>query len=195
MKNSTDELTRFNDKLFDNLQLEYLSINNLRLDEKLENIIKQSNPLAAIRTANESYEEGTKFFNLLALHSPIICYPFKKHHKVISGVFTLSTIRKAAAQRHILQDYTIPVFKLTKRPSPSLLRSIALFSLTTDLLSKCFISDASKISSYLRDWFVQDEGKRSIFQSQEWVSLYPKLNSTEKVAQYLCISKTELMRK
>lgn len=55
-----------------------------------------------------------------------------------------------------------------------------------------FISDTKKISYFLRSWFKKDEGKRSIYQSEEWLTYFPALNTAEKVADFLSISKADL---
>ena len=122
----------------------------------------------------------------------MICYRYRKQFKTLTGSFTLTKLRCAIAQHQLPEDHSVLVFVLKKKPSPSLKRSIILFDLTNDLLAKCFISDTRKISYFLRSWFKKDQGKRSIYQSEEWLTYFPALNTAEKVADFLSISKADL---
>jgi len=188
------ELAKFDSNLYDKSELVEVKLNRLSPDSIMSAMTKNANPFSAVRTAKETYEQTSPFLNLLSLHSPIICYQARGYYYVVSGFFTFLAFQRYAAQYQTASERIIRVFLLGKTPPKSLRRSIILHSLSTDLLSKCFIADTKKISFYLRTWFNHDPGKRSIFQSQEWLSLFPNLNSIEKVAEYLSVSKTELSR-
>ena len=187
-----DEIYRFDETLFDNVELVRVNITDLRSDEIIEQLFEIANPVGGLRTSNETIENSAYLFNLLSLQSPMICYRYRKHFKTLTGTFTLTKLRCAIAQHHLSEDHSVLVFVLKKKPSPALRRSIALFDLTNDLLAKCFISDTKKISFFLRSWFKKDDGKRSIYQSEEWLTYFPSLNSAEKVASFLSISKADL---
>lgn len=187
-----DEITRFDATLLDNVELIRVSVKELSSDDTIQDLFAQANPLSGLRTSNEANDKSAYLFNLLSLQSPIICYRYRKQFKALTGSFTLTRLRCAIAQHHLPDDFSIMVFVLKKKPSPSIRRAIILFELTNDLLSKCFVSDTKKISFYLRSWFRKDEGKRSIYQSDEWLTFFPELNSAEKVANFLSISKADL---
>lgn len=187
-----DEIFRFDATLLDNVELTRVAINELRSDDIIEDLFSQANPHSGLRTSNETIDKSAYLFNLLSLQSPIICYRYRKQYKALTGTFTLTKLRCAIAQHELPEDHSILVLVLKKKPTSSIKRSIILFDLTNDLLSKCFISDTKKISFYLRSWFKKDEGKRSIYQSEEWLTFFPGLNSAEKVANFLSISKADL---
>ncbi|MDE1317838.1 hypothetical protein L9X50_07445 [Vibrio aestuarianus] len=187
-----DGIQRFNATLLDNIDLTKVKVNELKPDDTVEELFSQANPFSGLRTSNEAIDKSAYLFNLLSLQSPIICYRYRKQYKTLTGSFTLTKLRCAIAQLQLPSDHSILVFVLKKKPSSDIKRAIVLFDLTNDLLSKCFISDTKKISFYLRTWFKKDDGKRSIYQSKEWQTFFPKLNSAEKVANFLSISKADL---
>ncbi|MDQ2107699.1 MULTISPECIES: hypothetical protein [Vibrio] len=187
-----DDIKHFDATLLDNVELIRVPIKELSTDDTIRDLFAQANPLSGLRTSNEANDKSAYLFNLLSLQSPIICYRYRKNFKALTGVFTLTRLRCAIAQHHLPDDFSILVFVLKKKPSSNIKRSIVLFDLTNDLLSKCFISDTKKISFYLHAWFTKDEGKRSIYQSDEWQIFYPELNSADKVAKFLSISKADL---
>lgn len=187
-----DEIMRFDATLLDNVELIRVSVKELSSDDTIQDLFAQANPLSGLRTSNEANDKSAFLFNLLSLQSPIICYRYRKQFKALTGSFTLTRLRSAIAQHYLPDDFSILVFALKKKPSSNIKRAIVLFDLTNDLLSKCFISDTKKISFYLRSWFKKDEGKRSIYQSDEWLTFFPELNSAEKVANFLSISKADL---
>lgn len=187
-----DGIQRFDATLLDNIELIKVRVNELKPDDTIEELFSQANPFSGLRTSNETIDKSAYLFNLLSLQSPIICYRYRKQYKTLTGSFTLTKLRCAIAQLQLASDHSVLVFVLKNKPSSEIKRAIVLFDLTTDLLSKCFISDTKKISFYLRAWFKKDEGKRSIYQSEEWLTCFPKLNSSEKVASFLSVSKTDL---
>ena len=188
------ELAKFDNNLYDKSEWVEVKLHRLSPDSIMEALTKSANPFGALRTAKETYDQTSPFLNLLSVHSPIICYQARGYYYVLSGFFTFLAFQRYAAQHKTASERTIRVFKLSKAPTRSLRRSIILHSLCTDLLTKCFIADTRKISFYLRTWFNHDPGKRSIFQSEEWLSLFPSLNSVDRVAEYLSVSKSELSR-
>ena len=148
-----------------------------------------------VLSGDRGIDKEATLYNLLALQSPLICYRFRKNYRALTGTFTLASLHHAQSKLLLKEDTKIPVFILEKKPDESVKKAIALFSLTNDLLSKCFISDAKKIGFYLRAWFSKDEGKKSLFQSAEWSALFPHIDTAEKLASHLSISKTELFRR
>ncbi|RXJ71679.1 hypothetical protein CS022_20285 [Veronia nyctiphanis] len=131
-------------------------------------------------------------FDLLLIQSPIICYAHRNTYRAVSGLFTVSAIKKASIQNAFPKDEPVRILLLKNKPPVDVRKTIIQYELTTNLLDRCFISDTKKISTFLRAWFVKDDGKRSIFQSKEWLTLYPDLTSADKVAKYLSVSKKDL---
>jgi hypothetical protein len=187
-----DEILRFDKTLLDNVELIRVKIEDLSSDDIIGDLFSHANPHSGIRSSNETIGKSAYLFSMLTLQSPIICYRYRKRYKTLTGSFTLSKLRCAIAQHQLPQDFSILVFVLKRKPSAAIRRAIILFELTNDLLSKCFVSDSKKISFYLRAWFKKDDGKRSIYQSDEWLTFFPGLNSAEKVANFLSISKADL---
>ncbi|WP_232376001.1 hypothetical protein [Alteromonas macleodii] len=177
------------------LDFRKILISEIVFDDVIHSLFASANPVAGIRTTSDSHDKDATLYNLLALQSPIICYRFRKNYRALTGTFTLASLHHAQAKLRLKEDAKIPVFILEKKPNESVKKAIALFSLTNDLLSKCFISDAKKIGFYLRAWFSKDEGKKSLFQSAEWSALFPHIDTAEKLASHLSISKTELFRR
>ncbi|PQJ47565.1 hypothetical protein BTN99_06455 [Vibrio campbellii] len=186
-----DRQAKFHRDLFEQTTWQTVNIEQLVADEILTHFYAKANPIALLRNQPNHKHHPAYLFNLLALQSPIICYSFRRHYRYLAGSFTIEKLRDAIAKNELPSDKEIPVFVLNKKPNSELRKQIIQFDLTNNLIDKCFISDTKKISFLLRNWFQKDEGKRSIFQSQEWLSLYPNLNTVEKTAAYLSISKKD----
>ncbi|WP_305816402.1 hypothetical protein [Photobacterium leiognathi] len=185
-------IERFHDQLLDNYEFTSVCVEEIFYDDILKELFEEANPISGLRGCNVENGDTSNLFNLAALQSPIICYRYRNHFRVVAGVFTLNMIRKGIAQRHVHSDYKVPVFILSKKPIGLVRKHIIQFDLTNMLLTKCFISDTKKISFFLHAWFEKDQGKRSIYQSKEWLSLFPSLDTTEKVSNFLSISKKSL---
>jgi hypothetical protein len=186
-----DRQAKFHRDLFEQTTWQRVNVEQLVADEILTSFYAKANPISLLRNQPNHQHHPTYLFNLLALQSPIICYSFRRHYRYLAGSFTVEKLRDAIAKNELPADKEIPVFVLNKKPNSDLRKQIIQFDLTNNLIDKCFISDTKKISFLLRNWFQKDEGKRSIFQSQEWLNLYPNLNTVEKTAAYLSISKKD----
>lgn len=186
------ELKSFESALFDNVEFKKIALKDLVADDILERLYGEANPMALLRTQPKVNFNGEYLFNFSTLQSPIIAYPFRRHFRFLVGSFTVDNLRTAVAQKLISPDYHLPVMVLKKKPTESVRLRIIQFDLTDNLLDKCFVSDTKKIMFLLKKWFKKDEGKRSILQSKEWRSLYPKITSTESLAAYLSASKNDI---
>ncbi|OLQ90127.1 hypothetical protein BIY22_03740 [Vibrio panuliri] len=183
---------RFHNQLLDNFELSRVCVEDIFYDDVLTEIMERANPVSGLRSSSSQDGDCANLFNLAALQSPLICYRYRNHFRILAGVFTLNFIRKGLAQRRLHSGYEIPVFLLDKKPNVQIRKHIIQYDLTNALLSKCFVSDTKKISFFLKSWFEKEEGKRSIFQSKEWLLLYPNLNTAEKLARFLSVSKKDL---
>lgn len=186
------ELRKFDSMLFDNIELKHIALDGLVPDDVLERLYGQANPIALLRNQPKIHFNSEYLFNFSTLQSPVIVYPFRRHFRYLVGSFTVENLRTAASQKLISPEYELPVFVLKKKPSESVRLRLIQFDLTDNLLDKCFVNDTKKILFLLKKWFKKDEGKRSIFQSKEWRSLYPQITSTEALASYLSASKKDI---
>lgn len=186
-----DIQAKFHRDLIEQTAWQKVTVDQLVADEILTSFYAKANPISLLRNQPNHQHHTTYLFDLLTLQSPIICYSFRRHYRYLSGSFTVEKLRDAIAKNELPSAKEIPVFVLNKKPNSDLRKQIIQFDLTNNLIDKCFISDTKKISFLLRNWFKKDEGKRSIFQSQEWLNLYPNLNTVEKTAAYLSISKKD----
>ncbi|NLS14189.1 hypothetical protein HGP28_14960 [Vibrio sp. SM6] len=184
-------MERFHRNILTQAQWQPIAIDLLVQDDILESMFAAAHPSSLLRNQAQPGQNSNFRFNLLALQSPVICYSFRRHYRYLSGAFTVEKWSKAIADRQLESDTTMPVFILPKKPSETIRRQLIQFDLTNNLLDKCFVSDTKKLSFVLRNWFKKDKDARSIFQSQEWRSLYPQLNTAEKVANYLSITKKD----
>lgn len=190
-----NELENFNKKILDITTFEKIPISNIVCDDVIKTLFESANPIAGIRTTSEYHEQGAQLYNLLALQSPIICYRFRKSFKALTGTFTLAKLLNAQATFLLEEDSVVPCIIIDRKPSESVRRSIALFALTNDLISKSFINETRKIIFYLRAWFPVDDGRNSLFKSNEWLTLFPHIDTAEKLANHLSISKADLFRR
>jgi hypothetical protein len=169
-----------------------VELETLFYDDILKSMLEEANPLAGLRTSNKKINSTIILPRLLSFTSPIIAYKFRNHFRILTGIFTLNDLRKAKEQQFIKQDYKIPILLLSKKPSETVRRMLVQFDLTHNLITKCFINDTSKIIFYLNAWFQKDVGKRSIFQSEQWLQLYPTINTKDNFAKFLSLSKKDL---
>lgn len=185
-------LKKFNDEIFLNTEEVFIPISYLIFDDIAIELFKNANPISGFRNANDKIEDREFFYHLLLLHSPILCYRYRINYKTILGLQTAQKLKRAVDQNVLEPTTNIPVRVLKKKPSEHIRKALIQFELTNDLLMKCFVSDTNKISFFLKNWFKKDQGKKSIFQSEEWLSLFPHFDTAKKLAQYLSISEKDL---
>jgi len=94
----------------------------------------------------------------------------------------------------ILRDNSavISVFVLKTKPKPKKIRSMFQLYLSNSLVNQLLINDSKYIGQLLDSWFEKEEDKKSIQNSKEWLNLYPDLNTKDKLAKHLSISKRHL---
>ena len=81
MRYMGNEIYRFDETLFDNVDLVRVNITDLKSDDIIEDLFEIANPLAGLRTSHESIDKSAYLFNLLSLQSPMICYRYRKQFK------------------------------------------------------------------------------------------------------------------
>ncbi|WP_434144920.1 hypothetical protein [Photobacterium leiognathi] len=101
-------IERFHDQLLDNYEFTSVCVEEIFYDDILKELFEEANPISGLRGCNVENGDTSNLFNLAALQSPIICYRYRNHFRVVAGVFTLNMIRKGIAQRHVHSDYKVP---------------------------------------------------------------------------------------
>ncbi|BDM64472.1 hypothetical protein NFHSH190041_19240 [Shewanella sp. NFH-SH190041] len=187
-----NEIQKFNKILFNESELLYVQLDKLNADEVLQRLHHSANPFSLLRVKPERMLNADYLYNLLVLQAPIIAYKYRHHYRYIVGAFTIERLHSAVAQKQMPFEHKFPVFVLKKKPSESIRLRILQFELIENLLDKCFVGDTKKIRFLLESWFTKDAGKRSIFQSREWLSLYPDITSISAFASYLSASKKDI---
>ena len=186
------KLIKFEASLFDSCVEKSVLVSDIHLDDIAQTMFTKANPISCLRSSNDHVEDSVYFFNLLALRSPILCYRYRHYYVAIGGFMTLIKIKRAIDQAVLSKEKMIPVKLINKKPAENIRRAFIQFDVVNDLLIKCFVSDTKKISRCLRSWFHKQEEKRSIYQSEEWLTLFPQLNTAKKLARYLSISEKDL---
>lgn len=179
-------------KLKSQMSLTQVSLDSIFFDDELEVLIGNANPFSSVKAVSEKKLLNAYPFTYLCYQSTMIGYRFRKRIKLVSGCFTAKTLFTAQAVHQLPDDFMAPMFVLNKKPPQVVRRQMAQFDLTNNLINKCFVSDSRKIGQYLRAWFSQQPGKKSIYQSEEWQALYPEINTSQKLADFMSISKKEL---
>ncbi|PWI34740.1 hypothetical protein DI392_00185 [Vibrio albus] len=187
-----DSLAALDTKLKSQMSLTEVSLDSIFFDDELEALINNANPFSSVKAVSEKNLLNAYPFTYLCYQSTMIGYRYRKRIMLVSGCFTAKTLFTAQAMQQLPQDFQAPMFVLNKKPPQMIRRQMAQFDLSNNLINKCFVSDSRKIGQYLRAWFSQQAGKKSIYQSEEWQALYPELNTSQKLAEFLSISKKEL---
>ncbi|QDF75254.1 MULTISPECIES: hypothetical protein [Shewanella] len=182
----------FDSKLKNQISFTEVSLDRIFFDDELEALINNANPFSSVKAVSEKNLLNTYPFTYLCYQSAMIGYQFRKRVKIVSGCFTAKTLFTAQAMQQLPEDFQVPIFILNKKPTQMIRRQMAQFDLTNNLINKCFVNDSRKIGQYLRAWFSKQAGKKSIYQSEEWQALYPELDTSKKLAEFLSISKKEL---
>ncbi|BBM64735.1 hypothetical protein VA249_13810 [Vibrio alfacsensis] len=92
---------RFHNQLLDNFELSRVCVEDIFYDDVLTEIMERANPVSGLRSSSSREGDLASLFNLAALQSPLICYRYRNHYRILAGVFTLNLIRKGLAQRQL----------------------------------------------------------------------------------------------
>lgn len=184
-----EEFSKFSAKLMKSVEWTEVPLNKILLDDQAQLIVEQANPVSGLRTQTNLSEINPALLNTLLIQSPIICYPFRNKYRLIGGYFTYC---KLVTHSHIEPTVPLQVVLINKKPSDNNRRLFFLQDLTRALLTEGFVSESKQIKFYLESWFNKAPGKRSIYQSPEWQSLFPELKTMDSVASWLHISKKML---
>ena len=187
-----DEIIKFDQQILKDLKVLQIKVSELQPDTQLQALYQSANPISLLNNQPRNNYNSEFLFNLSALISPVIAYSFRKHYRYLVAHLTVTEHKNAIAHKALKEDHTIPVFLLTKKPPDQVRLKIVQFELTQIMLERCFVSDTTKILNVLEKWFERDEGKKSIFQSAQWQSLYPEITTVEAFAKYISVSKKKL---
>jgi hypothetical protein len=185
--NTDLEYMTFSSKILEGVEFVEIAISEIRLDDEAQKIINDTNPIAGLRTQADFSKTNPKLINIMLLQSPMICYSYRNKYKLMGGFFTYCKLLNLSNS-----DYVVRVTVIQKKPSAQNRRLFFLQDLTRALLTEGFTNESVQIKSYLEAWFNKDPQRRSIYQSCEWQTLFPKLKTMEAVANWLHISKKML---
>lgn len=171
-----------------------VELHNLQLSAVADGLIQSANLVSFYKTRSNPSELSEALVSVLALQSPLLCFPAKKstvdepRYEVFGGVITyqrLLTNQQPKSQK-------IPVLVLPDAPSEKFIRLYCLQDFTRMFLHDAHNTELKTVQAYLEGWFKKTKGALSIFQSEEWLTLYPQLNSKSKVAKWLNITNKAL---
>ncbi len=189
--NTDLEYMAFSSKIMEGVEFVEIPISEILLDDEAQKIILDTNPIAGLRTQADFSKTNPKLINIMLLQSPMICFKYGKKYRLIGGFFTYCKLSTLSHENNST-DNKVRVTVIQKKPSAQNRRLFFLQDLTRALLTEGFINESVQIKSYLEAWFNKDPQRRSIYQSSEWQTLFPKLKTMEAVANWLHISKKML---
>jgi hypothetical protein len=185
------DFLKFSSRILDGIEFVEIPLGKIKLDDEAQKVVKVANPVAGLRARADFSQMNPRLINILLLQSPMICFSYRSNYKLIGGFFTyckLCTIPHEA----LSADYIVRVTVIKKKPSAMNRRLFFLQDLTRALLTEGFTNESAQIKTYLESWFYKEPHRRSIYQSREWQTLFPKLKTMEDFANWLHISKKTL---
>ena len=185
------DFIKFSSKVMEGIKFVEIPFKKIRLDDEAQNIIEATNPIAGLRSQSDFSKINPKLINIMLLQSPMICFQYRNTYRLIGGFFTYCKLLTHSHPENSA-DYVVRVTVIQNKPSAQNRRLFFLQDLTRALLTEGFTNESVQIKSYLEAWFKKDPQRRSIYQSCEWQTLFPKLNTMEAVAKWLHISKKML---
>jgi hypothetical protein len=185
------EFEKFSSKIFDGVEFVEVPLGKIILDDEAQKIIEAANPVAGLRAQADFSQINPKLINILLLQSPIVCFVSRNKYKLISGFFSYCKLR-TLSHDDISPDYVVRVTIIQKKPLPNNRRLFFLQDLARALPTEGFTNESVQIKTYLEAWFYKEPHRRSIYQSSEWQTLFPKQKTMEDVAKWLHISKKML---
>jgi hypothetical protein len=181
----------FSSKILDGVEFVEIPLSKIILDDEAQKIIEAANPIAGLKAQAGFSKINPKLINILLLQSPMICFSYRSKFKLIGGFFTYCKLLTLSYDG-ITPDYVLRVTVIQKKPLANNRRLFFLQDLTRALLTEGFTNESVQIKTYLEAWFYKEPKRRSIYQSSEWQTLFPKLKTMEDVAKWLHISKKML---
>ncbi|UJF17096.1 hypothetical protein L0B53_04040 [Vibrio sp. SS-MA-C1-2] len=167
-------------------------IDDIKVDPDLQNLIQKADPVSGTRLSYGILDVKPALLNIRAYQNMMLAYQYRSRYYLLSGFFTYKELLYCSAKEYINKDSLFPIAVFNQKPPLHLKRQIFLSELTHHLLNLGFTSHSNEIGHYLQSWFNVDEGKRSLFQSKEWQSLYPHITTKAELARRLNISERGL---
>lgn len=164
-----------------------VALQNLQLAAVANTLIQAANLVSLYKTRSNPSELSESATSVLTLQSPLLCYPAKSSNsdqpkfEVFGGIMTYQRLLTSS----LPQTQKIPVLLIPDIPAEKFLRLYCLHDFTRIFLHDAHNTELKTVQGYLEAWFKKPQGALSIFQSDDWLTLYPQLNSKAKVAKWL----------
>jgi hypothetical protein len=120
--------------------------------------------------------------------SPIVGYFQNDKFYLYAGITTFNIALQVLEGR----NEKVSVLARSKKPSRATRKQFIQLDLTHPIVNRVHINCLNKIGVNFDMWFTKDADAKSVQGSQEWQSLYPALNTKEKFAAHICVSKRNL---
>lgn len=180
--------------LTEHVTLVSVELQELQLAKVANALIQSANLVSLYKTRSNPSELSESLVSVLALQTPMICFPAntsttdEPKYEVFGGVMTYQRLMI----NHPSKLQKIPVLVLPEVPPEKFIRLFCLQDFTRMFLHDAHNTELKTVQGYLDGWFKKTNGALSIFQSEEWLTLYPQLNSKAKVAKWLNVSNKAL---
>ena len=164
-----------------------VALQNLQLAAVANTLLQAANLVSLYKTRSNPSELSESATSVLTLQSPLLCYPAKsstldqQRFDVFGGVMTYQRLLTSS----LPQAQKIPVLLIPDIPAEKFLRLYCLHDFTRMFLHDAHNTELKTVQGYLEAWFKKPQAALSIFQSDDWLTLYPQLNSKAKVAKWL----------
>ncbi|WP_445426679.1 hypothetical protein [Alishewanella sp. HL-SH06] len=168
----------------------HLPLSHLQLSKVTEKLLLSANVVTIYKSSSNTSALSVGALRAQAIQNPIIAMKAKNssddtpRFDVIGGVITYQRLLSA----HPDKTERFPVLVVNNFLPKAMVQLFALHDFTRLFLHDAHITEFKTVMSYLEAWIEKPKGANSIFQSQEWLTLYPELTSKAKVASWLNVT-------
>ncbi|WP_445428944.1 hypothetical protein [Alishewanella sp. HL-SH05] len=168
----------------------HLPLSQLQLSKVTEQLLLSANVVTLYKSNSNSSALSVGALRAQAIQNPIIAmkakYSSKKKPRfdIFGGVITYQRLLSA----HLDKNCSFPVLVVNNSLPEEYIKLFTLHDFTRLFLHDAHITEFKTVMRYLEAWIEKPKGANSIFQSQEWLTLYPELTSKAKVASWLNVT-------
>lgn len=160
----------------------HVDVCSLTLDRTINSIILETNIVSFLKSSHDDSFDDLDSFYLDAYQAPVICYEVDGLYYVISGLFTYAKLQRTK----ILDEKILaPCLVISSRPKPSERKLIFLNDVLRIMLKQYFNVSGASISALLKSLFSEEA---SVFKTQSWQVLFPKIKTQTELCAWLKIS-------
>jgi hypothetical protein len=170
----------------DHSRIENIDLRDISFAPEILKVNNLANPFSVLRNKESDFKLDN--INTLLLIFPLVGYFENETFFLISGIFTFNTIVQTTRGKSL----KIQVTCLASKPSSKDVKKLYLMYLAQQITNQLFITDACLVGKLLSAWFKKDKGAKSYLGSKEWLDIFPNINTKEKLASHLSISKKYL---